>query len=574
MHTITNENPSTNVEKKSFGYFKDVYLSFIATFNELDKEFRLVILAIIVGLLGGLGAFLLRLAVYIIYLVIIQLPLNIFIDYMKFNPFISAVIAILFASMIGGMMIGIINLKFPPIKGDHGIPQIINAVENNQGQLPYKFPLLSLLKSAITIGTGGSTGREGPIVQIGGGSGSIVGRVFKVTPEEKRNLVISGVAAGIAATFNAPLGGIMFAAEVLHSNNRYPPLIQLVISSVVGTAVGIILIGQHPFLNFPNIPLTNPTIPSFLTYSIMGALLGVLSIIWIKGFHKIEHFFSKQKFSPIVKGSIGGMLIGIIYTLLLCLDQLSSLEHSTAFFYFPIWIDAQFLGYSISGLFSNAVVALNNAFILDPSITIVVACVLFVVTFVGNGITLGSGGSGGSLAPTLFMGVMFGFIFSNVLIILGVSNVNIPLLEVLAMAAFFAGTFRIPLTDIIMTAEVTGDFLIIIPIMFAVASAWIISRMLQQDDFFTTTLKLKHIIRKPTYDFLEITAISEIMTKNVITVSPKDRIETVIGLIKETGHSAYPVVSEGGYLEGIITSQDIESALKSGNNMDTWIVNN
>ena len=243
---------------------------FVTRFNQLEREPREVILAVIVGFLAGIGVFILRQAIFLIYLIFIAFPLyfvqglwykqnftffNFKFNFQPFLPqssYIYAILFVIFFSVtLGGAIVGYLNIFLPPEKGEHGIPQVINAVENNQGRLPYKYPIVGLIKSAISIGTAGAVGREGPVVQIGGGSGSAVGKFFRVTPEEKKTLLMAGVAGGISATFNAPLGGLMFSFELFRRGDRSPRLLPLLVCSVVGTAIGGLLIGKAPFLTLP-----------------------------------------------------------------------------------------------------------------------------------------------------------------------------------------------------------------------------------------------------------------------------------------------------------------------------------
>ena len=268
---------------------------FVVWFNQIDREPRDVILAIIVGFLGGLGAFILRVFIYFVYVLFISLPVSVFgqiLDQLLYGQYYNyLILGVVLASVtLGGATVGFLNKIIPPEKGDHGIPQVVNAVENNHGNLPNRFPFESLLKSVITIGSGGSTGREGPIVQMGGGSGSLVGKFFRVSNDEKKILIMAGVASGISATFNAPIGGLMFSFELFRRGDKSPPLLPLLVSSVVGSTVGLILIGNKPFLDFSNYIQSHYNIGNFFYFILMGAIIGVISVIWIIGFHFVLEF--------------------------------------------------------------------------------------------------------------------------------------------------------------------------------------------------------------------------------------------------------------------------------------------
>ncbi len=569
---------------------------FVSRFNELEREPREVILAILVGLLAGLGAVILRQVIYFVYLILIAFPLyllqglgyphsyNILGFILKIPAVYTGtaqeyfiIIAIIFSLTLGGAIVGVLNIIFPPIKGDHGIPQVINAVENNQGKLPYRYPLVGLLKSAITIGSSGAVGREGPVVQIGGGSGSAVGRFFRVTPEEKKTLIMAGVAGGISATFNAPIGGLMFSFELFRRGDRSPRLLPLLVSSVVGTAISNILLGTSPFLDFSEYSQYTYNPANFVYFVFMGVILGIISVLWIVGYHAIAGFFEhKVKMSRVLKPAMGGLLMGLIYLVILYINIMN--KNKSNIIALPIWIELPG-SQTFPQYLNNSLQVMNEVISSSPTASNfyflgIAALIIFIVALIGNGIILGSGGSGGQLAPTLLMGLMLGAVFAALFEYLGglglnLFGINLGLLEVLAMAAFFAGSTRLPMTAIILTAEIVGDFKLTIPLMFTVSTAWMISRLIFKEDLFSISLKHKGIISEvdtPT-EYLQDLPVREIMSTTVVTVDPKDRAEHVIDLIHETGQNGFPVV-ENGELVGIITTRDFIIAMQSGRNIN------
>ena len=545
----------------------------VTWFNHLEREPREIILAVLVGLLSGVGVYLLREGIYFVYLILIQFPVTFFQSLFSSILTVSQqnylIIVVVLGSMtLGGVILGILNVVFPPEKGDHGIAQVINAVENNQGRLRYRYPIIGLIKSAITIGSGGAAGKEGPVVQIGGGSGSAVGRFFRVTPDERKTLIMAGVAGGISATFNAPIGGLMFSFELFRRGDRSPRLLPLLVSSMVGSIVGIFLIGNNPFLDFPISPDYSPS--NFIYFVLMGFILGILSVVWILGFSTIARFIEELKIPKLIKPALGGLSVGLIYVLVLYFNILNFPVNQIQL---PVWIDLP-AGSVFPNYFGSAKDAMNNALKPDFIFLTSIALIIFIVALIGNALTLGSGNSGGQLAPTLLMGLMLGVVFVNIFNYFNslgfyVFEINPGLLEVLAMAAFFAGTTRLPMTSIILTAEVVGDFKISIPLMFTVAAAWFISRLIIKDDLFSISLKHKGIISEieTPSDYLQDLAVGKIMTRNVMSVSPKDRVEHVLTLMEQTNHNGFPVV-ENDELVGIITTRDLVSAVHSGKNIN------
>ncbi len=253
-------------------YFK----GFIYDFNHLDTTTRLSVLAVIVGILGGLSTIVFR------FLTILVFTLFYYVPYQFGIPF---ELLLLIIPALGGLLVGLIAYKITNDATGHGIPEIIETVAYKNGNFKYSVPFAKMIASSITLGSGGAAGKEGPICQVGGGFGSIIGQIFNLTAEEKKDLVISGAAAGLSAVFNAPLGAILFAIEIIRRDNKSPPLIPLIISSVIGAAIGIIAFQtQQPFLDFPPLNEININGYTLLIFIILGLIAGLFSLFWIKFF--------------------------------------------------------------------------------------------------------------------------------------------------------------------------------------------------------------------------------------------------------------------------------------------------
>ena len=526
-------------------FFNFMHLKILATnFNKLDNEIRLGILAVVIGVVGGGSAVIFREFIILFYTLLIRIPYD---SSSLLLPFLLVVMP-----MLGGTVVGYITSRISPESKGHGIPEIIDVVATKGGNFRMRVPFAKMIASSITLGTGGSAGREGPIAQISGGFGSVLGQLLHLTPEEKKDLIISGVAAGIAATFNTPIGGILFAIEIIRRDHQSSPLLPLILSSVVGTAIGIFFLGSKPSFIFPayvgyKTPLN---IPIFV---IIGVIIGLISILWIRGFYFIEDLFNKIPSSPILIAAFGGLLV-VIIQLILWSQKLPLI------FWVPIGSD----------IGVDAIGAINQIFAENMGLSAVI--ILFILGFLLTSITLGSGGSGGIFAPTLFLGVMLGAIIGHTLEMFGLLTFDFALLVVIGMAAMFAGSARAPFTSIIMTAEMVGDFTIIIPLMFAVTASYLTSRTLFEDDIFILKLKRRGVLFSRKVDFFDDILVKEVMTTNVVTISEKDRIENVIDLMAKSGHTGYPVVDIEEKLVGIITEHDIRNALLSGKSPKDWSV--
>ena len=460
----------------------------------------------------------------------------------------------LLTPIIGGLIVGFLTSKVSKETKGHGVPEVLESVALKDGKMNLRVPFIKIIASATTIGSGGSAGREGPIAQIGAGFASLIGQKLNLSPKELRTLVVSGVAAGIAATFNAPIGGSLFALEVLMGEGGTTGLlIPIIVAAVVGVVTGQLLLGTDPaFIGFPALEYHEPyLIPLFL---ILGVICGVGSAFWIKFFYKIEdifdNIFEKFKIPDILQPAFGGLFVGLTLVI-------------TYFFVGEQWETVTIMGRTYLPMD-----AVFQGSLLQGSVLLVllILLLLFALKALNTVFTIGTGGSGGVFAPTLFLGVMLGAIFGIIVDdIIIISNVPIPLLAVLGMAAFFAGTGRAPLTAIIMTAEMTEDYFLTIPLMIAVSISWIVSILLEKDNIYTLKLIRRGVVLKePIADILETITVVETMTprEKLVVVDTKTRLETVMELVRTTRHEGFPVVEQDMFI-GVITLSDVQEAMYS-----------
>lgn len=495
---------------------------------ESKREMLTLGLAVLVGVIGGLGAALFRIMIDAVQMVLVELP--------KKHIFGDSWVLIVGAPAVGGLIVGtIVYLAAPEAKG-HGVPEIIESVNLHGARMRWRVPFAKIIASAVTIGSGGSAGREGPIAQIGGGAASVIAEKMGLSREESRTLVVAGVSAGIAATFNAPLGGVLFGLEVIRRDQRVFSILPLVTSSVVGTAVGELILGKTPAFVFPadfgSVHFVD--VPIFV---VMGVLIGCLSFLWVRGFYLIEELIERIKIAPIALAGLGGLGVGLIE---LAFPEVNGISYD------PI----------------------DDAFAIKFALQTLI--VLAVMKMLATSFSIGSGGSGGVFAPTLFMGVMIGAAIGTLISDLGYDAVSIPVLALLGMAALFAASARAPLTAVVMTCEMVNEFSLVIPLMFAVVSAWIVAKQLHHEDIYILKLRKRHVEFATGVDVLEDILVSDIMVSDPAVAHPQDRIEHILAMMKEDGHNGYPVVKDG-HVVGVITHHDIDVALDKVGVRD-WIV--
>jgi CIC family chloride channel protein len=532
----------------------------IMRFYSLTPLMRLNILTFVVGIIGGLGSWVFRIAINLIFELLFVLPQralreNGFTD-LDWLPF-------LLAPVLGGLVVGILTSKVSKETKGHGVPEVLEAVALHNGKMNLRVPFVKILASAGTLGSGGSAGREGPIAQIGAGFASFIGQKLDLNPRELRTLVVSGVAAGISATFNAPIGGALFAFEVVMRDASVSVFIPIIIASVIGTVTGQLLLGdEYAFANFPELEYHDPTLIPF--FILVGILAGLASAIWIKFFYKSEDVFEttfkKLQIPDFCQAAIGGLFIGIILLL--------------TYLFVEDWEN-----YTIMGRLYVPMTAVFNGDltrITEERTFFIIALILATLLFlkvIATVFSIGTGGSGGVFAPTLFIGVMLGGLFGLFIReILGVSEV-VAVFALLGMAAFFAGTGRAPFTAIIMTAEMTGDYLLFVPLMLAVTSGMLVSQRLEPDDIYIRKLLRRGTtIAKPDVEVLDTIKVSQVMVPRdkLITLDVKTRLETVLDFFLSSKHEGYPVFNGEDFI-GVITVADVEKGLRTLGPED-WVV--
>ena len=486
---------------------------------------RLNVLAIIIGLVAGLGAVGFR------YLIEIMIYLFEFLGQIGFFIGVFWVpIGLAIIPIIGGLMVGLLTTKFAPEAEGHGVPEIMTAIALNQGRIRPRVPLVKAISSAITIGSGGSAGAEGPIGQIGAGIGSSIGQLLKLSEPELRVLTVCGISAGIAAIFNAPIGGALFGLEVVLIGIEAIAVIPVLLSTVVGTSIASWFFGMDPWFTVPQYFV--PYSGELLLFIILGLLLGLFSIIWVKFLYSTEILFQRIRIPRMLKPALGGIVVGLI---IMWFPQVARVGYE--------WIEYALLGFLALG----------------PLI------LLMVMKLFSTSATIGSGGSGGVFAPSLYMGAMGGGAIGTIFYLLNPGMLTVPMaFAVVGMGALFAGAARAPLTCIIMIAEMTRDYMLLVPLMGACATSYFINLLFSRNSIYTEKLAAKGIRLKHQLiaDIIDTLTVDQIMrTQDLVIARPHMYAFQVIELADQTHHSTLPVV-EGERLIGLVTVQQAYRSLR------------
>jgi CIC family chloride channel protein len=441
---------------------------------------------------------------------------------------------------VGGLIVGLlVHFGAREAKG-HGVPEVMEAVAAKGGHIRQRVAIVKSLASSICIGSGGSVGREGPIVQIGSSFGSTVGQWLGLSNDWVRTLVACGAAGGISATFNTPIGGVFFAMEIILGRFVTPRFSFVVISSVIADFVAHAFLGSRPA--FDIVPYSMVSYWELLPYVLLGVLAALAAVAFIRLLYKCEDIFNGWHIPEYLKPAIGGIGIGLI--------GLYSYD---------------LLGVGYGDVFWVSNMSVNQALLGEIALHSLV--ILVVLKIMATSLTLGSGGSGGIFAPSLFIGAMLGGALGTVANMLFPSYVAPSgVYALVGMAAVFAGATRAPITAIIMLFEMTRNYVIILPLMIAVVISVVISRSLSRDTIYTLKLVRRGVDTRQLYQVspLREVTVSEAMTRDFPTVPPTMLVRDLLTKLRQTGHHGFPVVNKRGEFVGVVTLSDIETAMPKG----------
>ncbi len=431
----------------------------------------------------------------------------------------------------GGLIVGsLIHYLAREAKG-HGVPEVMLAVSLKGGRIPLRVAFVKTLASSLTIGTGGSVGREGPIVQIGSSLASWFGRVFRLSSANVKLLVACGAAAGVSATFNAPIAGAIFAAEVILREFNVPSFTGIVLSSVTAAVISRTVLGDYPAFEIPgDLTLVSPA--EILLYVVLGLLCALVAVGFTRLLYLSEDGFDRLKKIPVpVKAMLGGLIVGII----------------------GIWFPEVFgVGYK----------AVHNA--LHSKMAMGLLAGLVLLKILATSITIGSGGSGGVFAPSLFIGAMLGGAFGSVVHTWWPGWTGSPgAYAAVGMAAVFAGAGRAPMTAILILFEMTQGYGMILPLMTGVVVSGVTAQLIMKDSIYTLKLKRRglDIEAERPHSVLDYVVAGQVMNKKFDVVGPDLSITDLLKMFKRSKQFAFPVLDSHGKLLSITTFQEVSQVI-------------
>jgi H+/Cl- antiporter ClcA len=485
---------------------------------------RLVLLASIAALLGLLGGIAAYVLVHLIGLVTNAALFHRFgwevpsFAHLPRGPWLVAVAA------TGGLLVALLALWAPVIRG-HGIPETMEAVLTRRSRIAPRTALAKPLSAAIAIGTGGPFGAEGPIIVTGGALGSLLGQALPVTASERKILLACGAAAGMSATFGAPLAAVVLALELLIFEFSTRAFVPLVVAASVAAGMHAALFGTGPLFHVP--PHSYAGLRALPLYVVLGLACGLLAVVVSKGLFVVEEAFRRSplpEFWHPVAGAVGFALVGLVVPRAL-----------------GVGYDA--IGDVLGGRLAAGTVA-----------------ALLLAKLVAWWIALGSGTSGGTLAPLLLIGGSFGALYgAGVARLLPAAHVTAGAVAVVAMAAVFGSATRATFASIVFVFELTRDYEVILPLMLAAVVASIVAGRFMEESLMTEKLARRGLRVSGEYhvDALRVRRVADVMTRDVVTVPATADVAAARAALLASGHSALPVVDAHGGCVGVLSRADL-----------------
>jgi CIC family chloride channel protein len=508
------------------------------TISRWPMQLRLMLLSIAVGVVAGLGA--------ILFDSLLALALSRLIHphtgYMEPGAGAPADLAARMASIhswwflliptLGGLVSGLLVYSLAPEAEGHGTDAMIEAFHQRGGHIRKRVPFVKIVASALTIGSGGSAGKEGPIAQIGSGFGSFFASALKLKPRERRILVLAGAAGGIGAIFQAPLGAALFAPEVLYRETEfeYEAILPCVVSSIVAYTV-YTQFYKGGALFFPGPVEFSPPV-ELVPYAVFGIVCALAGVLYVRVFYGMrDRVFRRLRISRYVKPALGGLMLGAIALL------------------FPQITDG---GYGWIQMALEGKIFWGTMFLLVLLKILATSC------------TISSGGSGGVFGPSVFIGAMLGGAFGFLGHKIAPGWVIHPNSFVLVgMGGFFAGVAKVPIASVIMACEMSASYTLLLPLMLVSSISYLLLRKtsLYEKQQLTRLASPAHLTEFAR-GLLEKIYVRDAVRMRPITLIPENMpFDGLVKIVTRSEELHFPVVDRNGKLTGILSINDIRAVL-------------
>lgn len=504
------------------GYLRRILLR-LAYHPRIPEGAYLTVVSILVGLATGVGS--------VIFIKLLQYTTHFFFETGRGALTLLGEYYIILLPAIGGLIVGPLIYRFAQEAKGHGVPEVMTAMAVKGGRIRKRVAFAKIVTSALTIGSGGSAGREGPMIQIGAGIGSTVGQYLKMSDERIKTLVACGAAGGIAATFNAPIAGAMFALEIFMGQVSLDFSL-VILSSVSSAIVSRAMLGDFPSFTVPAYGLLSAK--EMPLYLLLGVLAGLAAVAFVRVLYWFEDRFDSWRFPAYLMPAVGGLLVGV-------------------------------MGFFLPQIFGTGFPAIEEA--LNGRTSLALLAILIFAKMLATPLTLASGGSGGVFAPALFVGAMLGGAYGHIVHGLFPSfTAGAGAYALVGMGAVFGGAAQAPITAIIIIFEMTGDYRIILPIMTSTVISVLIYNVLNKETIYTLKLVKRGIRFRAgrDVDVMASIPVREALTDRLLWLPEEVTVEGFLQRSAEEQHEWFPVLNQSGELTGVVTAQDVQKALDNG----------
>ena len=491
----------------------------------------LSILALVVGVVTGFGAVLFRDLIGFIHNLFFLGQFAVRYDANLFTPPSPWGLFVILVPVVGAVIVTFLVSNFAPEARGHGVPEVMDAIYYKSGVIRPVVAVVKSLASAIAIGSGAAVGREGPIIQIGSALGSTLGQVIRMAPGQRIILVAAGAGAGIAATFNTPIGGVMFAIELMMPEVSVRTFLPVALATGTATFIGRFFFGQQPAFAVPQLAPLSVDATSALAlclYALLGAIVGVAAAGFVRGLHLAEDLFEKIP-GGYVRHALGMLLVGIL---------IYALQQQFGHYY------VEGVGYAtVQGILLGQISAAG------------LLVLLFLCKVLATSLSLGSGSSGGIFSPSLFMGATIGGAFAAALSALPLPMaINIPSFAMVGMGAMVGGGTGAAMTAVTMIFEMTRDYDLVMPSIVAVALAIGVRRLLSAENIYTIKLVGRgHFVPKALHaNMFLVRQARDVMERDVVVMPADADLDQFLRKYATADGFKHVVVSRGNHITGVV----------------------
>jgi chloride channel protein, CIC family len=492
---------------------------------------QLSLLALGLGIVTGIGAVLFRDLIGLVHNLLFAGQFSVHYDANVFTAPAPWGALVILVPVLGAVAVTFLVSNFAPEARGHGVPEVMDAIYYKAGVIRPIVALVKSLASAIAIGSGASVGREGPIIQIGSALGSTLGQIVRMPVGQRIALVAAGAGAGIASTFNTPIGGVMFAIELMLPEVSAETFLPVAIATGTATFVGRWFFGDTPAFHVPPIqamPINSSALIVLLLFAVLGGVTGIAAAGFIRALHLAEDLFDLIK-HRYLRHMLGMLILGVLmYVLLRTLGQ--------------YYIDG--VGY-----------ATVQAILAGQLATFWLLGLLFVCKVFATSLSLGSGSSGGIFSPSLFMGAALGGSFAALLNLAGMPiPLSVPAFAIVGMGAMVGGGTGAVMTAVTMIFEMTLDYSIIMPMIVAVAMSIGARRVLSRETIYTLKLvrRGRSIPKARHANMFLVRTAREVMDTDIQVLPAEQSFDEYLRQPEHAGRLRHVVVTENEHLFGVI----------------------